>query len=427
MKRKVLYGFLGACVLLDLLIGLSILNSSAADPGDHGIDYAAIVGFTRAIQVIRQDYVDPNAVSYKKLTYAGLHAMLPHLDPHSQFLEPEDLKDREDETRGEFGGFGFTISGKDNSITILSTMENSPSARAGIMPGDRIVAVEGKSTLNMPIAELNQLLRGQPNQRLALTIYRPSTKETKQYDMRREIIKVASVVDTKILNPAETGGIKIGYLRVTEFTEPTAKELSQKLDELESAGMEALIMDLRFNPGGLLTSAVDVCGLFLPPRTLVAYTEGRDPAERRDYYTDMNNRPREDFPMAVLANGLSASGAEIVTGALKDLKRAIVVGETTFGKGVVQTPIPLPDGSALWLTTAKYYTPGKQVIQEKGISPDIEATIDTDRERALLLRQRGGLYTPEEQKLVKDTPDTQLDRAVDALRSLIIYERYAKE
>jgi carboxyl-terminal processing protease len=131
--------------------------------------------------------------------------------------------------------------------------------------------------------------------------------------------------------------------------------------------------------------------------------------------------------MAVLANGLSASGAEIVTGALKDLRRAIVVGETTFGKGVVQTPIPLPDGSALWLTTAKYYTPGKQVIQEKGITPDIEATIDTDRERALLLRQRGGLYTPEEQKLVKDTPDTQLDRAVDALRSLIIYKRYAKE
>jgi carboxyl-terminal processing protease len=286
--------------------------------------------------------------------------------------------------------------------------------------------VEGKATLNMPVEELNQLLRGQPNQRLALTIYRPSTKETKRYDMRREIIKVASVVDAKILNPAETGGIKIGYLRITEFTEPTADELSRKLDELEASGMKALVMDLRFNPGGLLTSAVDVCGLFLPPRTLVAYTEGRDPAERRDYYTDAGNRSKEDFPMAVLANGLSASGAEIVTGALKDLRRAIIVGETTFGKGVVQTPIPLPDGSALWLTTAKYYTPGKQVIQEKGIAPDIEATIDTDRERALLLRQRGGLYTPEEQKLVQETPDTQLDRAVDALRSLIIYKQNAK-
>ncbi|HZC58607.1 MAG TPA: S41 family peptidase [Chthoniobacterales bacterium] len=424
MKGKFLYGFLCACAFLNLLVGLMILNSSAAAPDDHGIDYAAIAAFTRAIQVIRQDYVDPSAVSYRKLTYAGLHAMLPHLDPHSQFLEPDDLKDREDETRGEFGGFGFTISGKDNSITILSTMENSPSARAGMMPGDQIIAVEGKSTLNMPIEELNQLLRGQPNQRLTLTIYRPSTKETKAYEMRREIIKVASVVDARILNPADTGGIRIGYLRITEFTEPTARELSDKLDALEADGMQALIMDLRFNPGGLLTSAVDVCGLFLPPRTLVAYTEGRDAAERRDYYTDNGNRQRPNFPMAVLANGLSASGAEIVTGALKDLKRAIIVGETTFGKGVVQTPMPLPDGSALWLTTAKYYTPGKQVIQEKGIAPDIESTIDTDRERALLLRQRGGLFTPEEQKLVKETPDTQLERAVDALRSLILYKQF---
>ncbi|MBV9107409.1 MAG: S41 family peptidase [Verrucomicrobia bacterium] len=426
MKRKLFCGFVAVCVFLNLLIGFKILTSSAATD-DHGIDLAAIAGFTRAIQVIRQDYVDQSAVSYKKLTYAALHAMLPHLDPHSQFLEPEDLKDREDETRGQFGGFGFTISRKDQSITVLATMENSPSARAGILPGDQIVAVAGKSTLNLPIEDLNQMLRGQPSQRLVLTIYRPSTKETKDYEMRREMIKVASVVGAKILNTEETGGIKIGYLRITEFTEPTAHELAEKLDSLQAAGMQALIMDLRFNPGGLLKSAVDVCGLFLPPKTLVAYTEGRDAAQRREYFTDKADTRRPDFPMAVLANGLSASGAEIVTGALKDLKRAVIVGETTFGKGVVQTPMPLPDGSALWLTTAKYYTPGKKVIQEKGIAPDIESTIDTDRERALLLRQRGGLLTPEEQKLVQDKPDTQLQRAEDALRGLIVYNRSARQ
>jgi carboxyl-terminal processing protease len=426
MKRKVLCGFVVVCISLNLFAGFKILTSSA-ETDDHGIDYGAIGAFTRAIQIIRQDYVDGSAVSYKKLTYAALHAMLPHLDPHSQFLEPEDLKDREDETRGEFGGFGFTISRKDQSVTILSTMENSPSARAGILPGDQIVAVAGKSTVNMPIESLNQLLRGQPNQRLSLTIYRPSTKETKEYEMRREMIKVASVVDAKILNPKDTGGIKIGYVRITEFTEPTARELSEKLTSLQAEGMQALIMDLRFNPGGLLTSAVDVCCLFLPPRTLVAYTEGRDAAQRREYFTDNGSIQRANFPMAVLANGLSASGAEIVTGALKDLKRAIIIGEITFGKGVVQTPMPLPDGSALWLTTAKYYTPGKQVIQEKGIAPDIESTVDTDRERALLLRQRGGLLTAEEQKLVRETSDTQLERATDALRGLIIYNRYARE
>src|SRR5580704_4295614 len=223
MKRKVLCGFLAGCVFLNLLVGFKILNSSAATD-DHGIDYAAIAGFTRAIQVIRQDYVDRAAVSYKKLTYAALHAMLPHLDPHSQFLEPDDLKDRENETRGEFGGFGFTISRKEQGVTILSTMENSPSARAGILPGDQIVAVEGKSTVNMPIENLNQLLRGQLSQKLKVTIYRPATNETKDYELRREIIKVASVVDAKILDVSQTGDLKIGYLRITEFTEPTARE-----------------------------------------------------------------------------------------------------------------------------------------------------------------------------------------------------------
>ena len=424
MKWKVLYSFLGICIFLDLWIGFEVLSSSAETDG-RGIDYAAIACFTRAVQLIRQDYVDGDAVSYKKLMYSGLHAMLPHLDPHSQFLEPEDLKDREDETRGEFGGFGFTISRKEQGITILSTMENSPSARAGILPGDQIVAVEGKSTINMAIEDLNQLLRGQPNKRLKVTIYRPATNETRDYELKREIIKVASVVDAKILDKAQTGGMKIGYLRITEFTEPTARELAEKLDYLQAQGMQSLVLDLRFNPGGLLTSAVDVCGLFLPPRTKVAYTEGRDEAQRREYFTDVGGKQRLGLPMAVLANGLSASGAEIVAGALKDLKRAIIVGETTFGKGVVQTPMPLPDGSALWLTTAKYYTPGKQVIQEKGITPDIESTFDARQERALLLRQRGGLLTPDEQNLVRDEPDTQLQRAIDALRGLLIYQKYA--
>jgi len=288
------------------------------------------------------------------------------------------------------------------------------------------VAVEGKSTVNMPIENLNQLLRGQLSQRLKVTIYRPATNETKDYELKREIIKVASVVDAKILDMSQTGGMKIGYLRITEFTEPTARELTEKLDHLQAQGMQSLIMDLRFNPGGLLTSAVDVCGLFLPPRTRVAYTEGRDPAQRREYLTDAGGKKRLELPIVVLANGLSASGAEIVAGALKDLKRAVIIGETTFGKGVVQTPMPLPDGSALWLTTAKYYTPGRQVIQEKGITPDIESAFDAQQERALLLRQRGGLLTPEEQKLVRDEPDAQLQRAVDALRGLLIYQKYAE-
>src|SRR5262249_45162714 len=326
MKRKVLYGFLGFCIFLNLWIGVRVLSSSA-ETDDHGIDYAAIAGFTRAVQLIRQDYVDGDAVTYKKLMYSALHAMLPHLDPHSQFLEPDDLKDRENETRGEFGGFGFTISRKEKGVTILSTMENSTSARQGILPGDQIVAVAGKATLNMSNEKLDQILGGQLSQRLKVTIYRPATNEKKDYEHKREIIKVASVVDAKILDMSQTGGMKIGYLRITEFTEPTARELTEKLDYLQAQGMQSLIMDLRFNPGGLLTSAVDVCGLFLPPRTRVAYTEGRDPAQRREYLTDAGGKKRLELPIVVLANGLSASGAEIVAGALKDLKRAVIIGE----------------------------------------------------------------------------------------------------
>jgi carboxyl-terminal processing protease len=420
MKRKILFWVLLLAVFLDLFVGFKVLNSNAA-VDDNGVDYGSLAAFTRAIQVIRKDYVDENAVSYKKLIYDALKAMLAHLDPHSQFLEPEDLKDREDDTRGEFGGFGVTISRRDQNITIIATMENSPSSRAGILPGDQIVAVDAKSTINMSVEELNQKLRGQPDQKLTVTIFRPSTKETKDFQIQREMIKVSSVVDVKMLDSATCGGTKIGYVRITEFNEPTAAELSDKLDQLESEGMQALVIDLRFNPGGLLTSAVDVCGSFLPPKTLVAYTEGRDAAQRRDYVTGKEAKQQANFPIAVLVNGMSASAAEIVTGALKDLKRAVIVGETTFGKGVVQSPFPLPDGSALWLTIAKYFTPGKQVIQERGITPDIGSTMSSDQEHALALRQRGGLLTPDEQKLVKESPDNQLSRAVDALHGLIVY------
>jgi carboxyl-terminal processing protease len=265
------------------------------------------------------------------------------------------------------------------------------------------------------------LLRGDAGQKITLTIYRPSTKETKEFTLQREIIKVSSVKDAKILEQAEGTKFKIGYLRITQFNEPTAQELSQKLDDLQRQGMQALILDLRFNPGGLLTSAVDVCGMFVPPKTMVVYTEGREGSQRREYYTDQKAKPRLNMPIAVLVNGQSASGAEIVAGALKDLNRAIIVGETTFGKGSVQSVIQLPDGSALRLTTAKYYTPGRQVIHQNGVAPNIKASLTSDQERALLLRRKEGVLSAEDQKLVSTQRDSQLDRAMDAVKSVMIY------
>jgi len=422
MKRKILYCFLGLLLVFNLAVGVKVLTSSAAaDSDDAG--YENLTVFTRALQLIRQDYVDPNKIGYKDLTYSALRGMLGSLDPHSQFMQPTDFRDMQDETRSEFGGLGIVVSTKDGVITVVSPMEDTPGFRAGILPGDQILRINGTTTEKMSLQDAIDLLRGDPGQRVTLTIFRPSNKETKDYVLQREIIKVASVKDAKILDQSITGNFKIGYLRITQFNEPTAQELAQKLNELQAKGMQALIIDLRYNPGGLLTSAVDVCGLFLPPKTMVVYTEGRDASQRREYDTAKNEKQRPNFPMVLLVNGGSASGSEIVAGALKDLNRAILVGETTFGKGSVQSVIQLPDGSALRLTTAKYYTPSKQVIHEKGITPNIKASLSPDQERALLLRRRDGPLSPDEQKIVNEQKDPQLDRAVDALKGVMIYNQ----
>ena len=425
MKRKILYCFLGLLLIFNLAVGVRVLTSSAAaDSDDAG--YENLTVFTRALQLIRQDYVDPNKIGYKDLTYSALRGMLGSLDPHSQFMQPTDFRDMQDETRSEFGGLGIVVSTKDGVITVVSPMEDTPGFRAGILPGDQILRINGTTTEKMSLQDAIDLLRGDPGQKVTLTIFRPSNKETKDYVLQREIIKVASVKDSKILDQSITGNFKIGYLRITQFNEPTAQELAQKLNELQAKGMQALIVDLRYNPGGLLTSAVDVCGLFLPPKTMVVYTEGRDASQRREYDTAKSEKQRSNFPMVLLVNGGSASGSEIVAGALKDLNRAILVGETTFGKGSVQSVIQLPDGSALRLTTAKYYTPSKQVIHEKGITPNIKASLSPDQERALLLRRRDGPLSPDEQKIVNEQKDPQLDRAVDALKGVMIYNQNDK-
>jgi carboxyl-terminal processing protease len=426
MKRKALYGFLSLLLIFNFVVGVKVFTSrAAADSDDAG--YENLTVFTRALQLIRQDYVDANKIGYRDLTYSALRGMLGSLDPHSQFMEPTDFREMQNETRSEFGGLGIVVSTKDGVLTVVSPMEDSPGFRAGISPGDQILRINGTTTEKMSLQDAINLLRGDPGQKATLTIFRPSTKETRDYPLQREVIKVASVKDAKILDQSITGNFKIGYVRITQFNEPTAQELDQKLNELQAQGMQALIVDLRYNPGGLLVSAVDVCGLFLPPRTMVVYTEGRDASQRREYFTSKNEKQRPNFPVVLLVNNGSASGSEIVAGALKDLNRAILVGDTTFGKGSVQSVIQLPDGAALRLTTAKYYTPSKQVIHEKGITPNIKASLTADQERALLLRHRDGLLSSDEQKFVDDQKDPQLDRALDALKGAMIYNQNDKQ
>ena len=420
MKKRLIQSLLLVFALFGTAMGLRVFRAGGED-GKTDSGYSSIAVFTRALQLIRQDYVDEKKVTYEALTHAAVRGMLNTLDPHSQFMEPVDFKGMQDDTNSRFGGLGVVVSQRDGALIIVTPMEDTPGFRAGLLPNDQIIKIEGAPTEKMDLNESIKLLRGEVGQKVTLTILRPSTKEIKDFTLIRESIKVASVKDAKILPTELAGDFKVGYVRITQFNVPTADDLAKKLDELEKQGMQALILDLRYNPGGLLNSAVDVAGLFLPPKTLVASTEGRVPSQNRTYQTADSGRRRPRYPMAVLTNTGSASGSEIVAGALKDLRRAITVGETTFGKGSVQSVIQLQDGSAMRLTTAKYYTPSKQVIHEHGVTPTIRATLTPDQERMLMIQRREDAITESERRDLANFRDTQLERAVDALKGVMIY------
>ena len=377
--------------------------------------YEQLEILTRAMQLIRQDYVNDSKTSYKDLTYSALHGMLDNLDPHSQFMEPKDFKSMQEDTKSEFAGLGVTLTQKAGILTVLHPMEDTPGFEAGLLPGDQILKINGESAEKLNINSAIDKLRGKVGEKVTLTINRPSTSQVKDFEIIRAIIKVPSVKDAQILPSLGKTRPRIGYVRITQFNEPTASELATALNNLEKSGMDALVLDLRYNPGGLLGSAVDVCGEFLEPNTLVVSTEGRTPS--REYRTSAKSTSQREYPIVVLTNYASASGSEIVAGALKDLGRALLVGETTFGKGSVQSVVSLPDGSAARLTTAKYFTPSRKLIHEQGVSPHIRATLTHDQETTLLRSRRKG-----EDASAPATPpaDPQLDRAVDALQAMIL-------
>ncbi|HEV2046641.1 MAG TPA: S41 family peptidase [Chthoniobacterales bacterium] len=419
MRRRVLFSTFACLLLLGVFFGLRFQNLRAAnDEEDNG--YSQISIFAKAVQLIRQDYVDGSKTSYHDLITAAMKGMLASLDPHSQFMDPNDFRDMQDDTRSRFNGLGIEVSVKNGLPTVVTPMEDTPAAKAGILSGDQILKINGTSTERMDLQDVINHLRGAPGQKISLTLMRPSTKEIKDYMLERAEIKVQSVKGSRLLDPDLTGSFKIAYVRLIQFNEPTADELSKALDALQKQGMQALILDLRNNPGGLLNSAVDVCAQFLPPSTKVVSTQGRAASQQRDYTTSGAAKERPHFPMAVLVNEGSASGAEIVCGALKDLHRAIVVGETTFGKGSVQNVLQLPDGSALRFTTAKYYTPSKQVIHGNGVSPNIRVPMTAEQER-ILFALRSENSKAEDDKNVIKSKDPQLLRAIDALKGVMIY------
>lgn len=424
MKKRIVVSTVIVLLGANLMFAAKIYSDATAK-GDKENPYPQMELVTRVMELIRKDYVDGEKVSYKDLSYGAMKGMLNSLDPHSQFMEPTAYQEMKEETEGEFGGLGMQIGlSKEGFLTIIAPIEDTPASRAGIMSGDRITKIEGKPTDRLSVNDAVKQLRGEPGTKVTVTIFRAKAKDAadklRDYTLERAKIKVDSVKDTKMLDH------DIGYVRITQFGEHTAEEFEKALVKLEEQGMEALVLDLRNNPGGLLEAARQVAGKFIPAGELIVSTEGRDP-QRKDVFRSDSGKKRLKYPVALLVNNGSASGSEIVAGALQDLKRAILVGETTFGKGSVQSIIGLTDGSAVRLTTAKYYTPSHKVIHEHGVTPDIIVPVSEEDERKLLeQRFRENQQLDEGQERPPKIADIQLDRAVDVLKGVKLFARQSK-
>ena len=325
-------------------------------------DYESLEAFSNILSIVKKNYVEE--VDTKNLVNGAINGMLSSLDPHSAYLTPELYKELQSDTQGRFGGLGIEITVKDGILTVVSPIEDTPAAKAGIKPGDQIFKIEQDFTKDMSLVDAVKRMRGLKGTKINLTIKREGVSDLLDFTLVRDVIRVQSV-RSRTLEPG------YGYIRLAQFQERSDRDMQKALEKLaaEKNGIKGLVLDLRNNPGGLLTQAVRVSDMFLDSG-LIVYTEGRIEAQRQKYFAQKDGTWL-DFPMVVLVNGGSASASEIVAGALQDHKRAVVLGTKTFGKGSVQTILPLDDNSALRLTTARYFTPNGRSIQATGIVPDI--------------------------------------------------------
>ncbi len=405
-----------------LAISQSAHSQQAAVPDDG---YEEMKLFTRVLETIREKYVDSDKVTYEKLINSALEGMLADLDPHCQFMQPTVFKQLQQNTDSTYQGIGITVSSKNDQLSVVTVREDGPAARAGLLAGDHILKVNDVLTEDVGLAEAVNMLRGRPGETLKLTVRRPATGELLEMNMVREVIRETSVKDIMMLPSSYAGPHKIGYARILQFSEPSAKELADGLDKLEQEGMEAFILDLRNNPGGLLRSAIDICGEFVKAGTAVLTTEGKPGSgEIRTYRTSAEQKRRErDYPLVIIVNQFSASASEVVSGALQDLKRCVVVGATSFGKGSVQTILPIEgsNGKAIRLTTAKYYTPNHITIHENGVTPNIPVPLSPGEEIALMKWFDRENLSPEAKKEAEKFVDPQIGRAADALKGVLVY------
>lgn len=352
-------------------------ESQAEEKTEASIPFDEIRVFADIFARVKKDYVEP--VEDKKLMKSAIRGLLSGLDPHSAYLDEADYQDLQEGTSGEFGGLGIEVGLEDGFVKVISPIDDTPAQRAGIQAGDVIIRLDDKSVKGIGLDEAVKLMRGKVGEPIVLTIVRDGVEKPLKIKIVRAIIKITSV-KSRILEPGYF------YLRITQFQSHTAELLRKAIERLREKDKETIkgvVLDLRNNPGGVLSGAISVSDIFLD-EGLIVYTEGRT----KDSASRFHAKPGDMIdgaPLVVLVNGGSASASEIVAGALQDLKRAIIVGEKTFGKGSVQTILPMNNGDAIKLTTARYYTPSGRSIQAKGIVPDIElqslkVTRNADRE-----------------------------------------------
>jgi carboxyl-terminal processing protease len=360
-KRKFLIAAL-VILLTGILIGQQMVQAKSDT-------YEDLKNFTQAMEIIKRNYVEnPDS---RELIEGALRGMVSSLDPHSSYMTERQFKEMNMDIKGEFTGVGIQIGVKNQQLTIIAPIEDTPGYRAGLAAGDKIMKINDEWTKDMSIEQAVDKMRGPKGSAVRLMVFREGWDKPREFKIVRDVIKVVSV-KSRMLDDS------IGYVKLIQFQGQTADELEKALKGLEAKGMKKLVLDLRNDPGGLLDASVDVSGKFLPKDSLVVYLQGRQKTDRKDFMTTSAQTPR-DYPMVVMVNTGSASASEIVAGALQDSKRALIVGTQTFGKGSVQTVFPL-DGGGLRLTTAKYYTPGGRSIQNVGITPDLEVKLPVVKE-----------------------------------------------
>ncbi len=419
---------------LTAILFVGIFIGKGGDRTGHASEsYEELQVFAEVLSQVKKHYVEETKT--KDLVQGALRGMLAGLDPHSSFMTSDMFKEMKVETKGEFGGLGIQIGIKDNRLTVIAPIEDTPAFEAGIESGDTIIKVDDKPTKDLTLMEAVQQMRGRRGTSVTLTVIREEIEEPLIFKITRDIIKIQSV-RSKIWEG------NIGYVRITQFQEATADDLTKELESLVAKDIQGLIVDVRNNPGGLLTAAVGVSEQFLPAGKLVVSIQGRN--GKKDEYRARPNKKHYQYPMIVLINKGSASASEIVAAAMQDWGKAVVIGTTSFGKGSVQTILPLSDGSGLRLTTAKYYTPKGKSIHTIGVQPDI--VIDPKAIQAAKQKAEGGekgkkketvtaakaketenkkTTTPDDPNAPQPVPleDIQLLKAVEMLKSWKVFKQ----